>query len=88
LQARQTPRGLWGICEAMAIDVTISPVYLSSVASHEVTNELAPDIEWARGGKPLAIGDGAGYNSPICSPLDTPQGLGRGYFALGGLDVR
>lgn len=25
----------------------------------------------------------AGYHSVICSPLDTPQGLGRGYFVSG-----
>ncbi len=37
---------------------------------------------------PLAFGDRAGYHSPICSPLDTPQGLGRGYFVSGGLDAR
>ena len=24
------------------------------------------------------------YPCPICSPLDTPQGLGRGYFVSGG----
>jgi hypothetical protein len=27
------------------------------------------------------------YHSSICSPLDTPQGLGRGYFVSGGFDA-
>ena len=40
------------------------------------------------GTEPLAFGDEAGYDLTICSPLDTPQGLGRGYFVSGGLDAR
>ncbi len=35
----------------------------------------------------LAVEDAGGYDIAICSPLDTPQGLGRGYFVSGGLDA-
>jgi hypothetical protein len=36
----------------------------------------------------LALGDEGEYPLRICSPLDTPQGLGRGYFVSGGLDAQ
>jgi len=32
----------------------------------------------------LVLGGRAKYHFDICSPLDTPQGLGRGYFVSGG----
>jgi hypothetical protein len=36
----------------------------------------------------LDIMDAGIYVSVICSPLDTPKGLGRGYSFLGGSDAR